>query len=173
LRDASTEDEENSSNSIATGVYSGLDQGTSPNKTSAIYQQQDSELVQKLVDAVFEKSHAIDAMLDNNHVSSSNVKTPPLYTNRTKLQQMEYIEELVKENNLVINELYSVVQETIQQRDLCRQYIIKNSEMILSPLPHDDSDDNSDKNKIDVTANTGTTSETENGTSTILHTRST
>ena len=142
LRDASTVDEDSSNSSTPVDVYanaSEIDKGTI--RFGALRQQQDSELVQRLVDAVFEKSHAIDAMLDNNHTSCNNVKTPPLYTNRTKLQQMDYIEELVKENNLVIQELYTVAQETINQRDLCRQYIIGNSETIVSPLRQYDIDD--------------------------------
>jgi hypothetical protein len=156
LRDASTVDKENGCSSTATDSYV---------NTSALHQQQDLELVQKLVDAVFEKSHTIDAMLDNNHTSPNNRKTPPLYTNRTKSEQMKYIEELVNENNLVIQELYTVVQETIQQRNLCRQYIINNSEIILSPVQQCRRDDKPNNTMKDVTVNTA---ETEKVTQVIL-----
>lgn len=142
LRDASTVDEDNSSGLAAADNYTNTNKINKGTGTSDLHQQQDSELVQKLVDGVFEKSNAIDAMLDNNYTPPNNVKAPPLYTNRTKSQQMAYIEELVKENNLVIQELYDVVQETIEQRNSCRQYIIKHSDIILSPLQqHDDVDD--------------------------------
>ena len=171
LRDASTMDEENGNGSTVTdgdANTSRPEKGINPNNTSSTHQQQDSELVLKLVDAVFEKSHTIDAMLDKNYSSPSNVEIPPLYTNRTKLQQLEYIEELVESNNLVIQELYSVVQETIQQRNLCRQFIIKNSEIILSPLQPFDNDVNPSNTMLDVTSYTGATTEAENVTSTIF-----
>ncbi len=135
LRDAATVEGEHSSESTS------IDDVANANRTDdGTGLRNDSELVQKLVDAVFEKSYAIDAILDNNYTTPNNVKIPPLYTNRTKAQQLEYIEELVKENNEVIQELYTVVQETIQQRNLCRQYIINNSDLILFPLQQFDTD---------------------------------
>ena len=159
LRDASTVEEDNDNNSLAIDSYSNsskTNKETGRNNTSALHRQQDSELVQKLVDGVFEKSYAIDAMLDNNHTSANNVKTPPLYTNRTKLQQMDYIQELVNDNNLVIQELYDAVQETIQQRNSCRQFIIKNSDMILSPLQQQENDVDANNALTRVAATTGT-----------------
>lgn len=145
LRDAATLDGETIGNdsSAVDGVAnaSRTNNGTSLDKSSDLQHQQDSELVQKLVDAVFEKSYAIDEMLDNDHTTPNNVKIPPLYSNRTKVQQMEHIEKLVDENNLVIEELHAVVQETIQQRNLCRRYIIENSEMTLLPVQFNEDDD--------------------------------
>jgi NurA-like 5'-3' nuclease len=134
LRDAATLDGETNMDSLV------VNNVTNPNKSSDLQQQQDSELVEKLVNAVFEKSYAIDEMLDNNHTTPNNIKIPPLYTNRTKVQQMEHIEKLVEENNLVIQELHAVVQETMQQRNICRQYIIDNSETALLPVQHDRDD---------------------------------
>ena len=144
LRDAATLDGENIGNdsSAVDGIANAnrTNNGTSANKGNDLQQQQDSELVQKLVNAVFEKSYAIDEMLDNNHTTPNNIKIPPLYTNRTKAQQMENIEELVMANNSVIQELHTVVQETIQQRNLCRRYIIDNSETTLLPVQYDRDD---------------------------------
>ena len=154
LRDAATVEGENSNESTSIdGVANAnrTDDGTGLNN--------DSELVQKLVDAVFEKSHAIDAILENNYTTPNNVKIPPLYTNRTKAQQLECIEELVKENNEIIQELYTVVQETIQQRNLCRQYIISNSDLILFPLQEFDADVDTNNFVPEVTPDTTTAAE--------------
>ena len=169
LRDAATIDEEIGSDSVAIDSFSNVNKtnnGASTNNSSTLQQQQDSELVEKLVDAVFEKSHAIDDMLDNDHTTPNNIKIPPLYTNRTKAQQLEHIEKLVQENNMVIQELYTVVQETIQQRNLCRQYIINNSDMILFPVQCDS--DNDTYHTIEVTTSQASTATTKNAASSIF-----
>jgi hypothetical protein len=148
LRDAATLDEDNDNEMATTTATSTVTTPTNSNNIQQVQQLQDSALVLQLVDAVFEKSNAIDRMLDNNfHNDSENNKnssnqdteaptvnernkTPPLFTNRTKEQQMAYIQALIDENNCIVQELYGIVEETIQQRDQCRHYIIQNDTII-------------------------------------------
>jgi hypothetical protein len=150
------------------------------NKKNSIVLQQDSVLVQKLVDAVFEKSHAIDQMLDNNFVilpqtdvtntdtdttkkkkkkkTSTTTATATgsnqlmLFQYRTRDEQMKYIQELIEKNNVMTQELYNAVQETIHQRNQCRKYVLSSNTtnlLLLNNNHNDDVDKISDDNDED------------------------
>jgi hypothetical protein len=132
LRDAATFEGETDLDDSVVVAAAAKKQRTGSSTSSNDIQQQDSVLVQQLVDAVFEKSNAIDQMLDNNFVSTDASKTlttqiPSLFKHRTRDEQMKYIQELIDKNNIITQELYTAVQETIQQRNRCRQYILSSN----------------------------------------------
>lgn len=96
-------------------------------------------LVQKLANDVIQKSLQIDIALDdddNNDVNEvnneNNIKRIIPGMNRTKNEQLLYIESLIQQNHIASNELqqmYHIVQEKQKQ---CRIHINSNTSQLLN-----------------------------------------
>ena len=73
-----------------------------------------------------------DTTSDNENKNTKNPKyvLPGLY-NRTRDEQMKYIEVLIQQNNDVIKELQLVYNEAKQQQETCRQYILLQSNQFI------------------------------------------
>ena len=75
--------------------------------------EKDTELVMKLASTVLEKSAEIDRQLDE--------ELPGM--DRTRAQQMEYMEDLIKQNQEAASALQQAYDAAKEKRDLCRKFI--------------------------------------------------
>jgi hypothetical protein len=81
-----------------------------------IEMQKDSDLVQKLASTVLDKSADID-----KRVSA----LPGMH--RTRKEQMEYVEDLLKKNQEVSQKLEGAYQNAQERRDLVRKFVRQNT----------------------------------------------
>jgi hypothetical protein len=82
--------------------------------------EKDKELVERLAAAVLLKSDEIEDAL---------LKVPGL--NRTRTEQLSYIEELIAANAAAADELESVYEMAIARRERCRQFVRKHTSEAL------------------------------------------
>lgn len=75
--------------------------------------EKDTELVMRLASTVLEKSSEIDRQVDE--------EVPGM--NRTRAQQMEYLEELIQQNQQAAVALQEAYDTAKSRRDSCRQFI--------------------------------------------------
>lgn len=83
----------------------------------AMEQTKDSELVERLASAVLEKSNDIDSAVDHN--------LPAM--DRTRTEQMAYLQKLIDENAAVASELGAAYEKARARRDQCRKFVIENT----------------------------------------------
>lgn len=83
----------------------------------AMEQTKDSELVERLASAVLEKSNEIDYAVDH--------KLPGM--DRSRTEQMAYLETLIAENAAVATELGEAYEKARERRDRCRNFVIENT----------------------------------------------
>ena len=81
-----------------------------------IEMEKDAELVKRLAGTVLEKSRQID----------ERVSTLP-GMHRTRKEQMDYIEELLKKNAAAAEKLQNAYEEASQRRDQVRQFVKNNT----------------------------------------------
>jgi hypothetical protein len=75
--------------------------------------EKDTELVMQLASTVLDKSAEIDRQVDED--------MPGM--NRTRAQQMEYLEQLITENREAASALQEAYETAREKRDSCRQFI--------------------------------------------------
>lgn len=83
--------------------------------------EKDTELVMKLATEILKKSHQIDKQVDHDMPGKD----------RTRKQQMEYMDRLIIRNQEAAKTLEAAYKKATQQRDACREFVSTNVTALL------------------------------------------